>query len=311
MNRAPVIEIKDVSKSFKEVNAVRDLSLTIYEGEYVALLGPNGAGKTTLIEMIEGIQKPDTGTIRILGMNWKEHAQKLHHKIGLSLQETKFIDKITTKETLDLFGSFYGLNPRRTEEILEVVNLAEKRKAYTVHLSGGQRQRLAIGIALLNNPKVLLLDEPTTGLDPGARREIWKILGRLRQDFNTTMILTTHYMEEAEVLCERILIMDKGQFIAAGTLSELNARHGEGDLIEITFAQDFDIAKCNLSGVKRLNWTNPHTEAQIFVDNISEVLPAIIESTRSENIRIKALSSRKMTLDDLFISMTGRHLTDS
>ena len=228
MNQMPVIEIKNVSKSFKEIEAVKNLTLTIYEGEYVALLGPNGAGKTTLIEMIEGLQKPDAGTVLILGMNWKEHEQKLHQKIGLSLQETKFIDKITTKETLDLFGSFYGLSPARTEEILELVNLTEKRKAYTSQLSGGQRQRLAIGIALLNNPKVLLLDEPTTGLDPGARREVWKILEKLQRDFKTTMILTTHYMEEAEILCERILIMDKGEFIAAGTLPELSARHGEG-----------------------------------------------------------------------------------
>jgi ABC-2 type transport system ATP-binding protein len=311
MNRTPVIEIKEVSKSFKDIKAVNNLSLTIFEGEYVALLGPNGAGKTTLIEMIEGIQMPDTGVIRILGMNWKEHEQKLHQQIGLSLQETKFIDKITTKETLDLFGSFYGLNATRTEEILELVNLTEKRKAYTNQLSGGQRQRLAIGIALLNNPKVLLLDEPTTGLDPGARREIWKILEKLRQRFNTTMILTTHYMEEAEVLCERILIMDKGQFIAAGTLPELNAKHGEGDLIEITFETSFDIGASDLPGVKRLNWVSPHTKAQIFVDNISEVLPSIIETTKSGNIRITELTSRKMTLDDLFISMTGRHLTDS
>jgi ABC-2 type transport system ATP-binding protein len=311
MNTTPVIEIRDVSKSFKDIKAVNNLSLTIHEGEYVALLGPNGAGKTTLIEMIEGLQKPDSGTIRILGMNWKDHEQKLHHQIGLSLQETKFIDKITTKETLDLFGSFYDLAAGRTDEILELVNLTEKRKAFTNQLSGGQRQRLAIGIALLNNPKVLLLDEPTTGLDPGARREIWKILEKLRHDFKTTMILTTHYMEEAEVLCERILIMDKGQFIAAGTLAELNARHGEGDLIEITFAEEFDIGAAQIRGIKRLNWANPHRQAQIFVDNISEVLPSIIESTKAGNIRITALTSRKMTLDDLFISMTGRHLTDS
>lgn len=311
MKKTPVIEITDVSKSFKDVKAVVNLNLTIYEGEYVALLGPNGAGKTTLIEMIEGIQKPDAGTIRVLGMNWREHENKLHHKIGLSLQETKFIDKITTKETLDLFASFYGLDSGRTEEILELVNLTEKRKAYTNQLSGGQRQRLAIGIALLNNPKILLLDEPTTGLDPGARREIWKILEKLRQDFNTTMILTTHYMEEAEVLCERILIMDKGQFLAAGTLQELSARHGDGDLIEITFADNFDIDTVNIVGVKKLNWVSAHTKAQIFVENISETLPSIIESTRRENITITELTSRKMTLDDLFISMTGRHLTDS
>lgn len=167
---------------------------------------------------------------------------------------------------------------------------------------------MAIGIALLNNPKVLLLDEPTTGLDPGARREIWKILERLRQDFGTTMILTTHYMEEAEVLCERILIMDKGQFIAAGTLPELNAKHGEGDIIEITFGNDFNISQTNFSGIKKLKWIETYTRAQIFVDNIAEVLPAIISAAKQQNIKVTELSSRRMTLDDLFISMTGRHL---
>jgi ABC-2 type transport system ATP-binding protein len=308
MSKTPVIEIKNVNKSFKDLKAVNNLSLTIYEGEYVALLGPNGAGKTTLIEMIEGIQKPDAGSISILGMNWKTHEHKLHNAIGLSLQETRFIDKITTEETLNLFGSFYGLDQRRTEALLDLVNLKEKRKAYTTTLSGGQKQRLAIGIALLNSPKVLLLDEPTTGLDPAARREIWKILEKLRDNFGTTMILTTHYMEEAEVLCERILIMDKGQFIASGTLPELNAKHGEGDLIEITFGNHFDIEVLSLSGIKKLNWITPHTKAQIFVDNIAEVLPAVISSAKLKNIKVEELSSRRMTLDDLFISMTGRHL---
>jgi ABC-2 type transport system ATP-binding protein len=308
MSSNPAIQISSVTKSFKDITAVNNLSLTIHEGEFVALLGPNGAGKTTLIEMIEGIQKPDAGSISILGMNWKEHENKLHHVIGLSLQETKFIDKITTEETLNLFGSFYDLDQKRTEEILELVNLQEKRKAYTVNLSGGQRQRLAIGIALLNNPKILLLDEPTTGLDPGARREIWKILEKLRSDFNTTMILTTHYMEEAEYLCERILIMDKGQFIAAGTLDELNAQHGEGDLIEISFENDFDISALNLPGIKKLKWLSGQTRAEIFVDNIAEVLPAVISAAKANNIKVSELSSRKMTLDDLFISMTGRHL---
>jgi ABC-2 type transport system ATP-binding protein len=276
----------------------------------VALLGPNGAGKTTLIEMIEGIQKPDKGSIRILGMTWKDNAEMLHRAIGLSLQETKFIDKITTEETLNLFGSFYGLHRKRTEEILELVNLEQKRKTFTAALSGGQRQRLAIGIALLNNPRVLLLDEPTTGLDPAARREIWKILEKLRHDIGTTMILTTHYMEEAEVLCERILIMDKGSFIASGTLAELNARHGEGDLIEIAFEHDFDINALGLAAIKKLNWLTPHTRAQIFVDNIAEVLPSIIAAASSRNVKVSELSSRKMTLDDLFISMTGRHLIE-
>jgi ABC-2 type transport system ATP-binding protein len=308
MVRKPVIEISNVNKTFKEIKAVSELNLTIYEGEYVALLGPNGAGKTTLIEMIEGIQKPDSGVIRILGMVWKNHAQKLHHEIGLSLQETKFIDKITTEETLNLFGSFYKLDKKRTSEILQLVNLESKRKSHTVHLSGGQRQRLAIGIALLNNPKILLLDEPTTGLDPAARREIWRILETLRKDFGTTMILTTHYMEEAEVLCERILIMDRGQFIAAGTLSELNEKHGEGDVIEIRFEKNFDISKLPLTGIKKLDWIETQMKARIFVQNIAEVLPDIVGAAKANDVKVVELSSRKMTLDDLFISMTGRHL---
>ena len=310
MNKKPVIEIEHVSKSFGDLKAVDELSLTIYEGEYVALLGPNGAGKTTLIEMIEGIQNPDAGSIRIIGMNWQHHATRLHRIIGLSLQETKFIDKITTEETLNLFGSFYGLGQQRTEEILEMVNLQPKRKTYTVQLSGGQRQRLAIGIALLNDPKVLLLDEPTTGLDPGARREIWKILEDLRKTIGTTMILTTHYMEEAEVLCERILIMDKGKFIASGTLSELNAKHGEGDVIDVTFERAFDISGLALAGVKKLNWIEPHTHVRIFVDSIAEVLPSLVNAAKSNDIKVKELTSRRMTLDDLFISMTGRHLDE-
>jgi ABC-2 type transport system ATP-binding protein len=310
MEKQVVIDIRNVHKSFKSLKAVDDLSLTIYRSEYIALLGPNGAGKTTLIEMIEGIQTPDAGSITIMGMSWSAHAEKLHRLIGLSLQETKFIDKLTTEETLDLFGSFYGLGEKRTLEILSLVNLVSKAKTYTSQLSGGQRQRLAIGIALLNNPKVLLLDEPTTGLDPAARREIWKILNTLRDEFGTTMILTTHYMEEAEFLCERILIMDQGKFIAAGTLAELNAQHGEGDLIEIKFATDFDIDGLALTGIRRLNWLEGNTKVQIFVENIAEVLPLIIAAAKNRNNKIEELSSRKMTLDDLFISMTGRHLME-
>lgn len=302
----PVIEIRNVSRTFKAVKAVDDLSLTIKEGEYVALLGPNGAGKTTLIEMIEGIQRPEKGEIRIMGMNWKEHENKLHALIGLSLQETRFIDKLRTDETLDLFGSFYGLGNDRTEEILDLVNLQEKRKSFTVNLSGGQRQRLALGIALMNNPKIILLDEPTTGLDPGARREIWKILEKLKTK-GTTMILTTHYMEEAEVLCDRILIMDKGKFLAEGTLSELTARHGEGEIIELTCDGDFNLNE-NGKGIKKINWIIPARKARIVVDNIGVSLPEILNLISEQKVKATELECRKMTLDDLFISMTGRHL---
>ncbi len=221
MDQAPVIEVRQVYKSFKTVQAVKGIDLTIRPGEFVALLGPNGAGKTTLVEMIEGIQFPDKGEILIMGKHWKSHQDELHRVIGLSLQETQFIDKMTVFETLRLFSSFYNLGKDRAIEVMEMVGLEEKRKSYVVNLSGGQRQRLALGIALLNKPAILLLDEPTTGLDPNARREVWAILQKLREQTGTSMILTTHYMEEAEQLCDFIVIMDAGKILRQGTLKDL------------------------------------------------------------------------------------------
>jgi ABC-2 type transport system ATP-binding protein len=221
MSAECVIEVRDVHKSFKDVKAVRGIDLSISRGQFVAILGPNGAGKTTLVEMIEGIQKPDRGEILITGKPWKGNEGELRNLIGLSLQETHFIDKLTVFETLRLFASFFALGKERVEEVIALVGLEEKRKAWVVNLSGGQRQRLALGIALLNNPAILLLDEPTTGLDPTARREIWSILMQLKAHEGTSMILTTHYMEEAERLCDRIVIIDHGTVLRQGTLAEL------------------------------------------------------------------------------------------
>jgi ABC-2 type transport system ATP-binding protein len=217
----PAVEVKSVFKSFKTVQAVKGVDLQIQSGHFVAILGPNGAGKTTLVEMIEGIQKPDSGEILVLGKTWKHHSAELHREIGLCLQETRFIDKLRVIETLRLFAGFYGLLNDRVEEVIDLIGLDEKRRAYVVNLSGGQRQRLALGIALLNNPGILLLDEPTTGLDPNARREIWAILKRMKQEMNTSLVLTTHYMEEAEQLCDHIVIMDQGSILKEGTISDL------------------------------------------------------------------------------------------
>jgi ABC-2 type transport system ATP-binding protein len=304
-----VIEIKNISKSFKDLKAVNELSLTINQGEYVALLGPNGAGKTTLIEMIEGIQFPDSGEISIASKKWKKNDHDLHNLIGLSLQETKFIDKLQVDETLHLFGSFYKLGKKRTEEILDLVNLQTKRKSYVVNLSGGQRQRLALGIALLNSPKILLLDEPTTGLDPTARREIWYILEKLKKEQGTTLILTTHYMEEAEFLCDRILIMDQGKFIAEGTLNQLISQYGEGDVIGFALDKASDLPSIEkLTGFKKIFWTEKNIKGKIVVKNVAESLPAFLDFIKDINLKVIELECRKMTLDDLFISMTGRHL---
>lgn len=255
MNNTPVIEVKEVYKSFKTVQAVRGISLRIEEGQFVAILGPNGAGKTTLVEMIEGMQNPDKGVITIENRPWKGNERYLRRIIGLSLQETRFIDKLTVWETLRLFASFFAIGKERCLEVMHLIGLEEKRKSYVVNLSGGQRQRLALGIALLNNPKILLLDEPTTGLDPNARHEVWSILHKLKEQSRTSLILTTHYMEEAEQLCDYIFILDHGKVLKEGTLTGL------------------------LGGFQT-------------------------------DVPVRPVETRKITLDDLFISLTGRHLNE-
>lgn len=235
-----IVEISGVKKSFKDVYAVKGVGFAIKPGEFVGLLGPNGAGKTTLVEMIEGLQQPDEGEIKIAGKTWKTHESELHQIIGLSLQETKYIDRLSVFETAQLFASFYNLGNGRVNEVIELVGLQEKKKAYVNNLSGGQRQRLALGIALLNKPSVLLLDEPTTGLDPHARREIWMILKQLKEEKNTSLILTTHYMEEAEFLCDRIIMMDHGTILADGPLQQL--------LLQFNDARNLDELFINMTG---------------------------------------------------------------
>jgi len=220
-NMDSIINVSNVWKSFKTIQAVKGVTLNIQKGQYTAILGPNGAGKTTLVEMIEGIQQPDSGSIEIMGKKWKGNEEELRRVIGLSLQETRFIDKLRVSETINLFAGFYNATAGRVDEVIDLVGLNEKRKSYVVNLSGGQRQRLALGIALINSPSVLLLDEPTTGLDPNARREIWDILLNFRDKFEASMILTTHYMEEAEILCDYIIIMDNGKILREGRREEL------------------------------------------------------------------------------------------
>lgn len=215
------IEIKEVYKSFKDVHAVRGVSFAIRPGEYVALLGPNGAGKTTLVEMMEGLKMPDKGEILLQGKSWQKNEKELRSVIGLSLQETRFSEKLTVYETLRLFASFFKLGDKRVNEIIDLIGLESKRKAMVGTLSGGQRQRLALGVALLNTPQILFLDEPTTGLDPHSRFDLWNILRDLKDKSETTLILTTHYMEEAELLCDHIIIIDEGKVLKDGRLEDL------------------------------------------------------------------------------------------
>lgn len=304
----PILDVKDVRKHFKEVNAVDGVSFTVGTGEFIALLGPNGAGKTTTVEMIEGIQKPTSGEISILGLQWNRDESKLRRLISLSLQETRFIDKLRVRETVRLFASFYNLPDARVDEVIEIVDLVEKKKSYVQNLSGGQRQKLALAIALLNNAPLLLLDEPTTGLDPTARREIWNILTDLKKNQKTSLILTTHYMEEAEFLCDRIIIMDKGKILTQGTLDELLSANNSKEIIAFsTISSIPDNFLCG-DGIVKLIWDDKTNSGKLIVRNIIEQLPLFLSKVKDAGIKLTQLECRKLTLDDLFISLTGKHL---
>ncbi len=308
---ATILEVNEVFKNFKDVKAVNGISFTVGEGEFVALLGPNGAGKTTTVEMIEGIQKPSKGQIRIAGMGWDGNEKSLRKIISLSLQETRFIDKLRVKETVQLFASFYGLSNTRVDEVIAIVDLKEKVKSFVQNLSGGQRQKLALAIALLNDAPLLLLDEPTTGLDPTARREIWNILMDLKKKHNTSLILTTHYMEEAEYLCDRIIIMDKGEILAQGTLDQLLYANNSKEIIEFSTPNAIPESFFCGEGVEKLVWDENTHNGKLIVKSIVNQLPFFLSKASENGIVLSTLECRKITLDDLFISMTGKHLTAS
>lgn len=312
MNSFPVIEVKDVYKSFKSVEAVKGIDMCVERGQFIAVLGPNGAGKTTLVEMIEGIRKPDKGEIRIMGKKWKGNEDELHQVIGLSLQETKFIDKLNVRETLRLFASFFNLDGKRVEEIIQNVGLEDKTKSWVVNLSGGQRQKLALGIALLNDPKILLLDEPTTGLDPAARQEVWSILLKLRGKSQTSLILTTHYMEEAERLCDFIIIIDKGKILKQGTLDQLlNGDGSKSKVLEFILENPVPATDKLLNESRfQVQWERENGKGMVELNRWEDDLPEFMNYLKISNLRLKNMEFRKKTLDDLFISLTGRHLND-
>ena len=311
MHTDPVIEVKNVWKSFKTVQAVKGIDLKIPEGQFVAILGPNGAGKTTLVEMIEGIQKPDKGEITIMGKKWKGNEDELHRIIGLSLQETRFIDKLRVSETLMLFAAFFNMGIKRVNEIIDIVGLEEKRKSYVVNLSGGQRQRLAIGISLINKPAILLLDEPTTGLDPNARREIWEILKDLKTESKTSMILTTHYMEEAEILCDYIIIIDNGVILKEGTLDQLLEEDTSEKVVEFTAENPLKQEELNSSDLPfMIHRGESNEKGFVTLSDFETELPAFMTFMKSKNITLKHMECRHKTLDDLFVSLTGRKINE-
>jgi ABC-2 type transport system ATP-binding protein len=305
-----LIDAKGLHKHFKKVKAVDGVDFSLARGEYVALLGPNGAGKTTLVEMIEGIRTPDQGQILIRGRSLNEDRSALYGLLGISFQETRFLEKITVLETVRLFASFYKQPDEKIGKVIHLVGLEDKKDAYTKNLSGGQRQRLALGISLLNDPEILILDEPTTGLDPSARREIWDILLKLKDKMGTSLILTTHYMEEATQLCDRIIIMDKGRFLAEGSLADLLTGMKMPDValftVEGTIPDDPPVKQDGLA----IQWDRVKGKGRCELHNVTTGMPQLFTFLENNNLRLTDFEHIRPTLDDVFLSMTGRRLNE-
>lgn len=306
-----VVECRELRKIYdRKVEAVRGISLEIQAGECFGLLGPNGAGKTTTIEILEGLLEPTGGEVTILGQSWKTHPRDLREKIGISLQETRLSEKLTVRETVQLFASFYR-EPKSAEEIIEGLQLAEKADAWVGKLSGGQRQRLAVATALIGAPKVLFLDEPTTGLDPQSRRQLWEII-RSFQKRGGTVLLTTHYMDEAERLCDRLAIVDHGRIIAEGSPSELIARLGGHHMVEFSLAGNARPANeiwKTLPGVDSVR--NDDGLVCLSVREPHRTIPALLTRVDEQSAQLEHLTTRQASLEDVFVTLTGRHLREN
>ncbi|HUP60046.1 MAG TPA: ABC transporter ATP-binding protein [Thermoanaerobaculia bacterium] len=302
------IECRNLKKHYADVKAVDGIDLLVHRGECFGLLGPNGAGKTTTIEVLEGLNAPDSGEVRILGMSWREHERELRERIGVSLQETQFTDKLTVVETIRLFRSFYrsGHDP---DEVIRDLSLDEKRNARVGKLSGGQKQRLAVACALVGTPDILFLDEPTTGLDPQSRLQLWEVVARFRAR-GGTVLLTTHYMEEAERLCDRVAIVDHGHRIALGTPRELIAKLEAPHIIE--FACEPAIEGDVFATLAGFHGATPRSGGwQLRVDSLAASVPQLLGVIESRGAKLITLTTHAATLEDLFVAMTGRELRDA
>jgi ABC-2 type transport system ATP-binding protein len=303
------LAIRGLRKTFGDVVAVAGLDLEVAKGECFGLLGPNGAGKTTTIEICEGLTTPDAGSVTLLGMEWSRHTNELRQRIGIQLQETQFPDKLTVEELLRLFRSFFhqGIT---ADEAIRIAQLDEKRKARVGTLSGGQKQRLAMACALVGDPELLFLDEPTTGLDPQARRHLWDLVDDLKRA-GRTIILTTHYMDEAERLCDRVAIMDHGRVIALDTPKQLIASVGGDHIVEFAVAGG---TKLNASLLTAIAGVQSHrVDAglhQLSVTDLHTTVPRIFEAINAMGLDLTEFRTHSATLEDVFVSLTGRYLRD-
>ncbi len=310
MSTTPALRLSGLHKSYQDVHAVQGLDLEVAVGECFGLLGPNGAGKTTTIEICEGLTQPDRGEVELLGRRWTRDGAELRRRIGVSLQETTFSEKLTVEETVGLFRSFYDAGPS-VAALIDIVQLQEKRTSRVGKLSGGQRQRVALACALTGGPELLFLDEPTTGLDPQSRRQLWELISGLTAE-GRTVILTTHYMEEAERLCDRVAIVDHGKVIAIGRPRDLIAGLGADQVVEVTLREALapddpligrltavpGVIDCRVEGVV----------LSLRVTRVHEALPGLLLALQGRHM--EELRTHAPTLEDVFVDLTGRSLRD-
>jgi ABC-2 type transport system ATP-binding protein len=307
---APAIAAQALVKRFPRLCAVDHVDLRLEQSRSLALLGPNGAGKTTLVEMLEGLQKPDEGSIRLFGLAWGPDTATLRGLLGVCLQETRLPERLSVREVLRLFASFHGLGRARAETVMEAVGLEAKADEWSERLSGGQRQRLALGVAMLAQPRLLLLDEPTTGLDPAARREIWSLIQTLQRG-GCALLLTTHYMEEAEALCPEVALMHRGRILTRGSVASLLRRHGVGDGIEVRLKRPAPKALLNLPGLLSSEVAAGGRRLRLRVRSLGPALSALTRAAARRGLQLLELRTRKATLEDLFLSLAGGRLHEN
>ena len=303
----PAIEVADLVKIYGPLRAVDGISFQVAPGQIFGMLGPNGAGKSTTIEIIEGLREADSGRVEVLGIDARKHPRRVKEQIGVALQSTAFFKQLSVKQLLRLFGSFYKRS-LPVDQLVAAVNLEEKADTPSGDLSGGQRQRLAIAVALVNDPSVIFLDEPTTGLDPQARRSLWEVISRLRAE-GKTLLLTTHYLEEAEHLCDRLIVIDHGRIIAAGTPASLIAEHFERTALE--FMSDDRLALPALQSLPGAD----HAEeisglTKVFSSNVTRTTTALMELCARTGVELRGLKIHTATLEDVFLKLTGRTIRE-
>lgn len=301
------IRCRDLHKRFGDTHAVRGLDLEVYAGECFGLLGPNGAGKTTTIEILEGLQQPDSGSVEILGLSWQTDAAALRPRLGIQLQETELPERLTVQETIRLFRALHP-DGYSEDELVARVELGEKRRSQVRNLSGGQRQRLSLACALAGRPDILFLDEPTTGLDPQSRRHIWDLCMDFRAG-GGTILLTTHFMDEAERLCDRLAIIDHGQVLVRGTPQELISTHAGEHVVE--FSVDLELPIDEIAGLPGvLAAAQQGTGYRLTTAEPHRAVTAVLRLVETHRAALTALNTHHSTLDDVFLTQTGRQLRD-